>query len=512
VSEGHPGVTEAGRRGELQLGLFIDNVLDYAIFLLDRGGHIASWNRGAERLKGYTAEEIIGRHFSTFYTPEDLERDHPANELEIALREGRYEEEGWRVRKDGTRFWASVVITAVRDAEGTHVGYGKVTRDLTNRRMAEDRLRAQADELLRANAQLDQFRRLVSAVRDYAIFMLDPGGNIATWNDGARHIKGYAAEEAIGRHFSMFYTQEARDRDHPAYELEIAAAEGRYGEEGWRVRKDGTLFWASVLITAVRDDDGRLLGFAKVTRDLSERREAEEALRHSQRRLEEANAELDRFAVVAAHDLNEPLRTISGFAELLRSRHAEELSERAGALIAEMGASAERMQRLIDDLLTFARSGEGARPPQPVRLRETAEHSLADLGAMVRDRGASVTLDVPADAVVMGDPADVEMAVRNLVSNAVKFADAADPRVVVEARRRDDGWEVGVRDNGIGIAPGHLDRIFEAFQRLHSTAEYPGTGLGLAICQRIVDRNGGRLGVESEPGAGSRFWVVLPAA
>jgi PAS domain S-box-containing protein len=514
VSEGHSGAngTDTDTRGELHLRLFIDTTVDYAIFLLDTTGNVASWNRGAARLKGYAAEEIIGRHFSTFYTPEDLERDHPAHELEIALREGRYEEEGWRVRKDGSRFWASVVITTIRSPEGEHLGFGKVTRDLTSRRLAEERLRIQADELRRVNSQLDQFRRLVSAVRDYAIFMLDPDGRIVTWNDGARHIKGYEAGEAIGRHFSMFYTADARERDHPARELEIAAAEGRYEEEGWRLRKDGSRFWADVLITAVRGDDGELLGFAKVTRDLSERREAEEALRLSRLQLEEANAELDRFAVVAAHDLNEPLRTISGFAELLHTRHGDELSERAALLVTEMGASAERMQRLIDDLLTFARSGELPRPPQRVALRQAAERAVADLRAMVRDRDAVVTVDVPGEAAVHGDPADVEMVLRNLLSNALKFAAEDEPRVEVAAAPDPGGWRIEVADNGIGIAADQRERIFEAFQRLHSSAEYPGTGLGLAICQRIVERNAGHLGVESEPGRGSRFWVVLPAA
>src|SRR4051794_16143360 len=216
---------------------------------MDTGGVVRTWNPGAERMNGYTRAEIVGRHFSTFYTQEDRDRDHPAEELRIAERDGRYEEEGWRVRKDGSRFWANVVITAIRDDAGELVGFGKVSRDLSARR-EHDR-------------ELEEFRRLVASVSDYAIFMLDPGGHVRTWNAGARRLKGYAPEEIIGRHFSTFYTQEDRARDHPAHELDITLREGRYQEEGWRVRKDGTTFWASVTITAVRDDAGELIGFAK---------------------------------------------------------------------------------------------------------------------------------------------------------------------------------------------------------------------------------------------------------
>ena len=242
------------------------------MFVLDPDGIVQTWNPGAERMKGYLRDEIIGQHFSRFYTEEDLARDHPAEELRIAAATGRYEEEGWRLRKDGTRFWANVVITALHDEKGELIGFGKVSRDLTVRRLAEEQTRAKALELEQANRQLAEYRRLVTSVRDYAIFMLDPAGHILSWNPGARHLKGYDPEEIIGRHFSVFYTDEDRARDHPAYELEVAVREGRYEEEGWRVRKDGTRFWAQVTITAVRDDDGRLTGFAKVTRDLSERK------------------------------------------------------------------------------------------------------------------------------------------------------------------------------------------------------------------------------------------------
>jgi PAS domain S-box-containing protein len=264
------------------LRLLIESQPDYAIFLLDPSGHVVTWNDGARRLKGYAAEEILGHHFSTFYPPEDVAADVPQAILDAARAKGRHEAEGWRVRKDGSRLWANVVITALRDEHGTLVGFGKVTRDLTSRQLATEQLRTAAAELRVANAELEQFRLLVESVRDYAIFVLDVSGHIRTWNAGAENIKGYKAADVIGRHFELFYTEPARVSRHPDYELEVATREGRFEEEGWRVRKDGTLFWANVVITALRDARGALVGFAKVTRDLTERRRAQQLLEQSE--------------------------------------------------------------------------------------------------------------------------------------------------------------------------------------------------------------------------------------
>src|SRR5215203_2429814 len=260
--------------------LLVDSVRDYAIFALDVSGHVLSWNAGAERLKGYAAEEIIGRHFSTFYPPERIAEGFPTHELAVAAREGRFEDEGWRVRKDGSRFWANVVITALRDESGALVGYAKVTRDLTARRQAEEDLRESEE----------RFRVLVQGVRDYAIFMLDPDGRVSSWNEGAQRIKGYAPEEIVGQHFSVFYRADDIAAGKPLEELRIATRVGKYDEEGWRLRKDGSVFWASVLITALRGDAGALIGFAKITRDLTERRAAHERTIADARRIAAAEA------------------------------------------------------------------------------------------------------------------------------------------------------------------------------------------------------------------------------
>jgi PAS domain S-box-containing protein len=492
-----------------QLELLVEAVSDYAIFLLDTEGHVQTWNRGAERIKGYTADEVLGRHFSIFYTPEDRDRGHPDHELQVALRDGRYEEEGWRVRKDGSRFWAGAVITTIRDAGGVATGFGKVTRDLTARRLYEEQMRSTADELRGVNRELGQFRRLVSAVRDYAIFMLDPAGNVATWNAGARTIKGYEASEIVGRHFSAFYTAEDQATGHPAAELERAAREGRHAEEGWRIRKDGSRFWASVTISAVRDDDGVLLGFAKVTRDLTERREADQALHDANARLARSNEELDRFAMVAAHDLSDPLRTVSGFAELLAN---QELPAEAAGYVQHLTAIADRMSGLLANLLEYARAGEPAGAAEPVDLAAATNRVLGNLAGRIGERGAQVGVDVAGAAVVAASAGDVEIVLQNLIANALKFGDPAAPRVEISAEPVQGDWRIVVADNGVGIDRADQERIFTAFERAHADLSRGGTGLGLSICDRLVRRHGGRMGVDSEPGQGARFWVLLPGA
>jgi PAS domain S-box-containing protein len=493
-----------------QLALLVAGARDYAIVLLDPQGHVLTWNAGAEEMQGYTHEEITGRHFSVFYTQEDAARGHPAEELRLAILEGRYEEEGWRVRKDGTRFWANVVITPVRDETGALIGFGKVSRDLSARRRHDQDMQARTTALEAVNAELDEFRRLVASVRDYAIFMLDPGGHIRSWNAGAERLKGYAPDEIIGRHFSIFYTREDRERRHPELELEIAVSEGRYEEEGWRVRKDGTVFWASVTITAVHDDRGALSGFAKVTRDLTARREAELALQSAVEDLRTVNAELDRFAAVAAHDLTDPLRTISGFAELLERAGLPEVEHEYARHIRQ---SSVRLTRMLDGLLTYARAGQATEEREPVRLEDAARDALADLAGAIREREAETVLALPADAAVLASSADVRIVVQNLVSNALKFGDQGSPEVRIEAELLDGGaWRVGVLDNGPGVPPADRERIFDAFQRGLAHTGGPGYGLGLAICQRLVERHGGELGVEPAPERGSCFWFALPAA
>ena len=268
--------------------LAVQSVRDYAILMLDPTGHILTWNEGAQLIKGYSESEILGSHFSRFYPDDAVRRGWPDYELEQAAAKGRFEDESWRIRKDGSRFWANVVITALRDENGTLVGFAKVTRDLTERRQHEEAVRA-----------IDaRFRLLIEGVRDYAIFMLDVDGIITTWNAGAERLKGYSAEEIIGSHISRFYMPEAIKRDWPAHELRMATMDGRFEDEGWRIRKDGSRFWASVVITALRDHAGLLIGFSKITRDLTERKRLEQDLAENEERLRLLVQGVQDYAIV----------------------------------------------------------------------------------------------------------------------------------------------------------------------------------------------------------------------
>ena len=300
--------------------LLVGSVVDYAIFVLDVDGRIATWNPGAERLKGYREEEVIGRHFSIFYTADDIEARLPDRELEVATATGRFEDEGWRVRKDGSQFWANVVITALRDDDDRLVGFGKVTRDLTERKRAEDDLRASEE----------RFRLLVSEVSDYAIFLLDPDGRVSSWNLGVERLKGYRADELLGRHFALFYTEEDQRAGLPASGLREAEANGRWENEGWRVRKDGSRFWANVVITALHGADGQLRGFAKVTRDLTERKQGEDTLRGIVEReraaadqLRSVDALRRELVTMVAHDLRGPVSVIQHLLDLLLTQWDE---------------------------------------------------------------------------------------------------------------------------------------------------------------------------------------------
>ena len=476
--------------------LLVSNVQDYAIFALDPGGNIVTWNPGAQRLKGYRASEIIGRHFSVFYPDDDVSRGKPAQELTIAAEYGRFEDEGWRIRSDGTRFWANVVITALCDpATGKLVGFGKVTRDLTDRRQDEEMLR-QSEE---------RFRLLVDSVQDYAIFVLDLQGRVQSWNRGAQRLNGYRASEIVGQHFSRFYPPEDARAGKPQIELETATRTGRYEEEGWRVRKDGTRFWASVNVTAMRDPrDGRLIGFSKVTRDLTERRRAEQALR-------DAYADMEAFAYTSSHDLRAPLRAIHALADLTLHDHAD-LPADARSSLETMRGRAEQASKLVDDLLRFARGTRADMRQERVDLLALAREAAAALKDRY-PRAVELRAQPDADFEVLGDPDLLRVVLENLLSNAWKYTQkAASPRVEVATGGLDEEGRriLRVRDNGVGFDGRRAAELFQPFRRLHAEKEYAGTGVGLATVRRIVERHGGRVWAESKPGEGASFFLALP--
>lgn len=499
------------RRSEERYRLMVEGVHEYGIFLLDPGGHILTWNDGAQRIKGYTASEIIGKHFSTFYTREDLEDKKPERELRIAVATGKYEEEGWRVRKNGSIFWANIVITCLLNEQNKLVGFSKVTRDLTERRMNEEVLR-QSEE---------RYRSLVEQVIDYGIFMMDEKGRIVSWNEGARRIQGYSAQEIIGKYFSIFYPEEDIINGKPAFELKVARAEGKYEEEGWRIRKDGTRFWASVLITAVYKAGGALIGFSKVTRDLTERKESERALRVSyeryrslaeelrttNRELTYLNGELEQFTSIVSHDLQEPIRTIKSFLQLIELKLQSGLPE-LQSYISKSITAADRMRELIHNLLHYSQLSKNELARTDVNVDDLLQEALQNLKTTIERSNAEISIynDVPN---VEGDRVQLVQLVQNLVSNALKFTRSEAPRIGISVRREGEHVQFSVSDNGIGIQKADLNKVFEIFRRLNTEKTYPGTGIGLAICKKIVDRHNGRIWPESEPGKGTTFHFTI---
>jgi PAS domain S-box-containing protein len=492
---------------ERRFQLLVDAVTDYAIYMLDPAGFVSSWNSGAQRFKGYQASEIIGEHFSRFYTPEDREAGVPARALATATRDNRFEAEGWRVRKDGTRFWAHVVIDSIRDPSGELVGFAKVTRDVTDRKQAEEQLRKSEE----------RFRMLVQGVTDYAIYMLDPTGRISNWNTGAERIKGYEEGEIVGEHFSRFYTEEEREAGMPAKSLEIAAREGRYEREGWRVRKDGTRFWAGVVIDAIRGSDGTLLGFAKVTRDLSERKQAQEALEHARAALFQSQKmeAIGQLTGGIAHDFNNLLTVVVNGLDLL-SRTAQDPKQIK--IIEQMHRAADRGKKLNQQLLAFARK-QPLRPTQAnpnaviggfeaVLRRACGELTHVEIGLAARLR--NVEVDVP----------QFEAALLNLAVNA---RDAKGGKLTIstsnlrvneeQASRR--GMKPGayvciaVADTGFGMPEEVRSRAFEPFFTTKEVGK--GTGLGLSQVYGFVTQSGGQVEVESEPGKGTRIQLLIPA-
>lgn len=479
--------------------IMVDSVRDYAIFLLDPTGVVASWNPGAERLKLYTADEIIGRHFSVFYPQKEIASRKPDYELKVAAQVGRFEDEGWRIRKDGSRFWANVVITRISDERGKLLGFGKITRDLTERRAAEQR-----------------YRLLVDSVHDYSIFSLDANGYVTSWNSGAQRIKGYTAEEIIGRHFSTFYRPEDAEAGMPERVLKTARETGHFEGEGWRVRKDGTRFWSSILVTPIVDEDARLVGFSKVTRDITDRKKLmDELQRHADElevqiaERERANAELEAFSYSVSHDLRAPLRAIEGFASALREDYGRKLEPAADEYLQQIIKASTRMNRLVRDLLEYGRLGRIELHAQRIALAPLIQRVIQE-----NFSGQNIVPDLPESVAVMGHEPTLTQIFINLISNGIKFQQPGVPSEIrITATRMGENMvKISVTDNGIGIQPGHLARLFKVFERLHGVEQYPGTGIGLAIVKRGSERMGGSCGVESKPGAGSTFWVELPQA
>ena len=497
--------------------LLVESVEDYAIFMVDCNGYVVSWNTGAERMHGYAAKEIIGEHFSRFYPQHAVEAKHPEYELRVAAEKGHFEEEDWRRRKDGSVFWAHAITSAMRDSSGALLGFGKITRDLTERRKYEQSLK-QSEE---------RFRLLVEGVSDYALFMLDANGNIVTWNAGAERIKGYKPHEILGQHFSIFYPKDAIESGWPQYELQIAVTEGRFQEEGWRIRKDGSRFWAHVTITALHDEDGRLRGFAKLTRDLTERLQVEasqkdrlkreqmlEAERAARMQAQRAARVKDEFLATLSHELRTPLSAILAWSQILRSSsHMQQDQVQHAAGIIERNAKAQA--QLIDDLLDLSRilAGQLRLDLQRVELVDVIRTAVDSVEPTAHGKGVRIeTILDPHRGVVSGDPGRLQQVVWNLISNAVKFTPKGG-KVQVLLERVNSHIEITVSDTGIGIPLDFLPHVFDRFSQRDSTSarSFGGLGLGLAISKQLVELHGGNINAKSAgEGKGATFIVRLP--
>jgi PAS domain S-box-containing protein len=480
--------------------ILVQSVIDYAIYMLDREGRVVTWNAGAERFKGYAEEEIVGEHFSRFFTPEDREAGLPERALARAVEEGRFETEGWRVRKDGTRFWAHAVLDPIRAEDGTVLGFAKITRDITERRQLERA--SKISEL--------QFRLLVQGVRDYAIYMLDPDGSITSWNAGARAIKGYEEQEVLGQHFSLFYTLEERERGAPASALETALRDGKFEAEARRVRKDGSLFWAHVVIDPIYDEAGTHIGFAKITRDVTERKIAQDELRQTQAALLQSQKlqALGELAGGIAHDFNNLMTVISGSTDFLLQQ-PDLPADKRNRYLHVMLETAERAASLTSQLLAFARR----QPLEPEVLDLTVR--LDAVGEMLqRTLGGQYALEfdlAPALWPVEIDPTGLETALLNAVLNA-RDAMPMGGRITIAtenlSRPEGDTVSLTISDTGEGIAPDKLERVFEPFFTTKPVGK--GTGLGLSQIHGFAVQSGGTATIESELGKGTTVRILLP--
>jgi PAS domain S-box-containing protein len=617
---------EALRQSDEKLRMLLHGVKEYAIWMVDPEGLVTTWNEGAERIFGYRAEEMLGKQFAKVYPEEALAQNKPFNELKIAAEHGRSEVEDWRVKKDGSRFWASVIVTPLRDSRGRLCGFGRVTRDITERKEEEKKFRnlleAAPDamvivnrkgEIVLINSQTEKHfgyareellgkpvevlvpqrlrgrheahrtgywqkpsrremgagqelyglrkdgtefpveislspldtadgmvvmsairdithrrateealrqseertRLMVSGMEDYAIYTLDRDGRVTSWNAGAERIKGYKSDEILGEHFSKFYLEEDIRNGKPASELESATQQGSVKNEGWRLRKDGTRFWANVVITALHDDDGQLRGFGKITRDVTERKLAEEALERHQIELARSNAEmtaankeLESFSYSVSHDLRSPLRSIDGFSLALLEDYSEKLDDEGKKHLQRVRVATQRMGELIDDILNLSRVTRASMRLERVNVSDVAAEVILKLQESQPER--RIEVDIVKGLEATADSRLLKIILENLLGNAWKFTSKRASAHIEFGQSDVNGASAFfVRDDGAGFDPAYADRLFGAFQRLHAMSEFPGTGIGLATVQRIVYRHGGRVWAESSVGQGATFYFTL---
>lgn len=505
---------EALRRSEARKSSVLESALD-AIVTFDQQGKIIEWNPAASATFGYSRELAVGRAFTDLMTG-------PANDelnrkgLARYLQTGRGRLLGQRmeltaVRANGAEFPVELTITHIADADA--MVFTSFIRDITERRRTEEALRKSEE----------RFRLLVEGVEDYAIYMLDTHGRVTTWNAGAERIHGYRAQEIIGRRFHRFYTTDDAERKKPDQALAVATSEGRYQDEHLLMRKNGTAFWASFVLTALRDDTGKLTGFSSIARDVTRRKNAEDEIRRLnaalERQVKERTAELqaaynemEAFSYSISHDLRAPLIHIAGFVEMLKSDLGPKLDDRSRRHLDTICNSTENMGRMIADLLTLSRVGRAEMHKVRLSLGEMVGEVKRELEAQIGNRKVTwIVGDLPE---VSADPILLRQVLVNLLSNALKFTRTREQATIEVGAKFGDAAEdiVYIKDNGVGFDMRYAAKLYGVFQRLHSASEFEGSGIGLAKTRRIVHRHGGRVWAESALNEGATFYFSLPRA
>jgi PAS domain S-box-containing protein len=478
------------RESEERYRMVLDGVEDHAIFMIDPQGVVVSWNAGAERLKGYSADEIIGRNFSCFFPLGDIESGRPEEVLRLTVANGRHEEQGLRTRKDGSHFLASVTFTALRDPAGNLRGFSEFSHDISESKESEAK-----------------YRGLLEAAPD-AMVMVNARGEIVLINLQAEKQFGYRRDELIGQKVQVIIPEGLADRLFDGLRPMDGEPRPQAGTRvelvGWR--KNGSNFPIEIILSPLESAEGTLMTAA--IRDITARKRAEADLLEKVRELNRSNEELGQFAYIASHDLQEPLRMVASYTQLLSRRYKGRLDSDADEFIAFAVDGANRMQRLIQDLLAYSRVGTKGRELHDTSSEDALQQAVINLRGAIEDHGALVTHDVLP--LVLADEMQLIQLFQNLVGNAIKYQNADTPRVHVSAHK-DGGkkWTFSVKDNGLGIDPQYFEKIFGMFQRLHKREEFAGTGIGLAICKKIVERHGGNISVESQLGEGATFRFVL---
>ncbi|MDQ3392986.1 MAG: PAS domain S-box protein [Bacteroidota bacterium] len=470
--------------------LLIENISDYAIYMLNENGLVVTWNKGAKKIKGYSEKEIIGKSLTTFYTRQSIEEGVPTYELDQARIFGRFEAEGWRIRKGGKLFWASYILGSILK-DNNLIGYYNITRDLTERKLAEKNL-YESEE---------RYKLLLNSVKDYAIFILDTKGYIVTWNKGAERIKGYSENEIIGKHFSIFYPDEAIRRGHPENELVVAQRDGRSEEEAWRLKKDGSLVWVNVVLSPIYNAENVLIGYSKITRDLTEKKKVDDALKTT-------ITDLDNFIYTASHDLKSPITNLEGLVNILLQEVS--LSNiKAYQLIQMISLSINKFKETISDLTEISRIQRFVEEDvEPLRFMDFIDEFKVSNSILINENKAKIVLDLEIKEIFFSKK-NLRSIISNLLLNSIKYKHfARRPEILIKTWAVEEFTVLSVQDNGLGMKSNEVSKAFAMFKRLHD--HVPGSGIGLYIIKRIVENIGGKIEVESTVGEGTTFKVFLP--